>query len=107
MDNISFSELYTQYYKRSFLFAKSYVRDEMAAEDIASESLIQLWETLASLPEQTRRIFIMSRYEQMSVKEIAEKQQLTPKSVEYHITKSLKVLRVALKDYLPVLWWFL
>ncbi len=46
MDNISFSELYTQYYKRSFLFAKSYVRDEMAAEDIASESLIQLWETL-------------------------------------------------------------
>lgn len=180
MDNISFSELYTQYYKRSFLFAKSYVRDEMAAEDIASESLIQLWETLkretvniplallttilknkalnylkhqsveweamgnisdklerdisyriatlqacnpeemfsseitrilkdtlASLPEQTRRIFIMSRYEQMSVKEIAEKQQLTPKSVEYHITKSLKVLRVALKDYLPILWWFL
>ena len=180
MDNISFSELYTQYYKRSFLFAKSYVRDEMAAEDIASESLIQLWETLkretvniplallttilknkalnylkhqsveweamenisdklerdisyriatlqacnpeemfsseitrilkdtlASLPEQTRRIFIMSRYEQMSVKEIAEKQQLTPKSVEYHITKSLKVLRVALKDYLPVLLCFL
>ena len=49
----------------------------------------------------------MSRYEQMSVKEIAEKQQLTPKSVEYHITKSLKVLCVALKDYLPVLWWFL
>lgn len=46
MDNISFSELYAQYYKRSFLFAKSYVRDEMAAEDIASESLIQLWETL-------------------------------------------------------------
>jgi len=49
----------------------------------------------------------MSRYEQMSVKEIAETLHLAPKSVEYHITKSLKVLRVALKDYLPLLIWFL
>ena len=46
MNNISFSGLYTQYYKRSFLFVKSYVRDDMVAEDIASEALIQLWETL-------------------------------------------------------------
>lgn len=46
MNNISFSGLYTEYYKRSFLFVKSYVRDDRVAEDIASEALIQLWETL-------------------------------------------------------------
>ena len=45
MSNISFSDIYTNYYKRSFLFVKSYVRDDMAAEDIVSESLINLWET--------------------------------------------------------------
>lgn len=174
MSIISFSEIYTNYYKRSFLFVKSYVRDDMVAEDIVSEALIKLWETsrqetveyplslllsilkngalnylkhqdvrkaamesisskmirdldyrittlqacdpqeifsseilqiiqdtLQALPEQTRRVFEMSRYESLSVKEIAEALLLSPKSVEYHITKSLKVLRIALKDYLP------
>ncbi|WP_455595494.1 sigma factor-like helix-turn-helix DNA-binding protein [Cloacibacillus porcorum] len=44
----------------------------------------------------------MSRYDQMSVKEIAESMNIGTKGVEYHITKSLKVLRHALKDYLPI-----
>lgn len=45
MNTISFSDIYTSYYKRSFLFVKSYVRDDMIAEDIVSEALIHLWET--------------------------------------------------------------
>lgn len=175
MNTISFSDIYTSYYKRSFLFVKSYVRDDMIAEDIVSEALIHLWETtrketvehpmslllailkngalnylkhqsvkesatetisskmirdlnyrittlqacdpeeifsseitqivdktLQSLPEQTRRIFEMSRYESLSVKEIASELPLSTKSVEYHITKSLKLLRIALKEYLPI-----
>ena len=175
MSNISFSEIYTNYYKRSFLFVKSYVRDDMAAEDIVSEALINLWdtskkekveyplsllvmmlkngalnylkhqdvkqsvsdsisskmardlsyristlqacdleeifsseitrivkETLEALPEQTRRVFELSRYECHTVKEIAEELSISPKGVEYHITRSLKVLRIALKDYLPI-----
>lgn len=177
-ETTDFNKMYTQFYKRSFLFAKSYVFEDMAAEDIASESLIALWQTLkkeevshplsllltilknnslnylkseerrmdmensfssliikdlnykintleacnpqeifsaeitqiieqtlASLSEQTRIIFELSRYEQLSVKEIAEIMHLTPKAVEYHITKSLKLLRVTLKDYLPLFYW--
>lgn len=49
MSNIpgnSFNDIYTSYYKKSFFFAKSYVHEDMAAEDIASESLIKLWEKL-------------------------------------------------------------
>lgn len=42
----SFNEIYNSYYKKSFFFAKSYVHDDLAAEDIASESLIRLWEKL-------------------------------------------------------------
>ena len=49
-----------------------------------------------------RHIFEMSRFENKSVKEIAEITQLSTKSIEYHITKSLKTLRTALKDYLPL-----
>ena len=63
-------------------------------------------ETLNSLPEQTQRIFRMSRYEQMSVKEIAEKKGVSSKTVEYHITKALKELRISLKDYLPMALFF-
>lgn len=180
MTNKDFNRIYERNYRRSFLFAKSYVHDDLVAEDIAAESLFKYWQickdseeevseailvtilknkaidylraemrkqlvledlaeiamrnleiqvsaleacdpdelfseeiqriiqqTLKRLPEQTREIFWLSRYENLSVKEIAEKKKLTPKAVEYHITKSLKVLRVALKDYLP-LWliWF-
>ena len=58
--------------------------------------------TLDSLPEQTRRIFRMSRYENKSHKEIAALLEMTTKGVEFHISKSTKELRLALKDYLPV-----
>ena len=58
--------------------------------------------TLQSVPEQTRRIFEMSRFENKTVKEIAEETNITAKGVEYHITKALKVLRINLKDYLPL-----
>lgn len=58
--------------------------------------------TLKSLPPQTREVFMMSRFQNKSNKEIAESMNISVKSVEYHITKTLKVLRVALKDYLPI-----
>lgn len=58
-------------------------------------------DTLHELPQQTREIFVMSRYENLSHKEIATLLNLSTKSVEFHITKALKVLRVALKDYFP------
>lgn len=59
--------------------------------------------TLDSLPEQTRLVFQMSRYENLSVKEIADKLDISNKGVEYHITKSLKQLRISLHEYLTIL----
>lgn len=175
----SFNEIYTSYYKKSFFFAKSYVHDDLAAEDIASESLIKLWEklktekidyiepllltilknkaldylkheevkrtafesmadwhqqelsiristlescdpneifsdevesiireTLKLIPEQTRQIFLLSRFENKSNKEIAELMGISVKGVEYHISKALKALRITLKDYLPLFYFF-
>ncbi|WP_293711467.1 RNA polymerase sigma-70 factor [uncultured Parabacteroides sp.] len=55
--------------------------------------------TLRQLPEQTRRIFLMSRIENKTRKEIAEELNMTSKGVEYHIAKALSLLRVNLKDY--------
>lgn len=71
-------------------------------EVFSSEVKMIINKTLASLPEQSRNIFTMSRLEGKPVKDIAEQMGLTVKGVEYHITRVLKELRVALKDYLPL-----
>ncbi len=42
----SFNEIYTAFYKKSYLYVKSYVHDDMVAEDIVSDSLIKLWQQL-------------------------------------------------------------
>lgn len=60
----------------------------------AIESLLQ------GLPEKTQTIFRLSRYGHKSVKEIAGTMQLTEKAVEYHITKSIKLLRQQLGHWL-------
>lgn len=54
---------------------------------------------LLHLPEKTRRVFTLSRFENHSVKQIAEKLNISEKAVEYHITKSLKVLHIHLKHF--------
>lgn len=60
-------------------------------------------EALANLPEQTRRIFEMSRLRGMTHQQIAAELEVSPQTVNYHIGQALKVLGVALKDYLPLL----
>lgn len=42
----SFENIYKCYYRRSYSFVKSYIHDDLVAEDIASESLIKLWEEI-------------------------------------------------------------
>jgi len=171
----SFNAVYTAYYRKSFLFVKSYVHDELVAEDIVSDSLIKLWArmksqpiehvqsflftilknsaldhlkheaierkafkslndyltreheirisvleacdpdeifsaeiqqiiqtTLASLPEKSRKVFEMSRYQNKTNKEIAEVFNFSVKGVDYHIALTIKALRISLKDYLPL-----
>lgn len=76
-------------------------------EKIFSDEVQQIVEkTLNILPPQTRDIFIRSRYHNQSHKEIANALGISTKSVEFHITKALKVFRVTLKDYFPI-WLFL
>lgn len=61
---------------------------------------------VAMMPSKTKTIYTLSRTEHYSVKEIAKKLNLSEKAVEYHITQSLKTLRIALKDFLAVLFLF-
>ena len=60
-------------------------------------------QSLDRLPELTREVFVARRFEELSYKEIAEKYGITVRRVEFELEKAVKQLRVALKDYLPVL----
>jgi len=57
--------------------------------------------TLEKMPKQTRSIFLLSRFENKSHKEIAEQLLMSVKGVEYHISRALRQLKISLKDYLP------
>lgn len=63
----------------------------------------RLKEALDELPDTYREAFIMSRYKNMSYKEIAHLLDVSPKTIDYRIQQALKILRVKLKDYLPLL----
>lgn len=171
-----YNKFYDTYYRKCYVFAKSYIHDDLAAMDIASESLIKLWEvskfqtlesapkllfeisknkcldylkhekikrsameemsvladkelefristlecsdtnkifaadihsiiekTLSQLPEQTRLIFEEYRFQGKEKQEIAKKYNISVKGVDYHLSKALQILRIALKDYSPII----
>lgn len=56
-----------------------------------------------NLPEKARIIFILKRQEGMPLKEIAEKLDISPKTVENQITRAVKLLKAELDPYLKKL----
>jgi len=55
------------------------------------------------LAPRCREIFWMSRYENLKIAEIAEKLNISKRTVETQISKALKILRIKLVDYLSLL----
>ena len=53
----------------------------------------RLTNTIASLPEKQREVFLMNRIEKMTYNEIAERLELSTKAVEKRMHQALKVLR--------------
>lgn len=55
-----------------------------------------------SLPETYREAFELNRFHNQTYEEIAARLNISPKTVDYRIQQSLKILRVRLKDFLPL-----
>ena len=60
-------------------------------------------EVVSKLPAERQRIFIMSRYEGMKYREIAEELGISQKTVENQLGRALQTLRTELSEYLPFL----
>lgn len=56
---------------------------------------------IEELPEQTRQIFKMKRFEHKKNSEIAAELNISVKTVEAHMTKALSFLREGLSEYFP------
>ena len=77
---------------------QSTTQQELEAEDLQKK----IDEAIDSLPEKCRLVFTLSRFEEMSYKEIAEHLDISIKTVENQISKALKVLRTELGSFLSV-----
>lgn len=66
----------------------------------------KLSDVLDKLPERCKQIFMMSRFQNKKNKEIAGELEISVKAVEKQITKALSIIRVELKEYLPLLIFF-
>lgn len=77
--------------------------DHRTEQDLAAADLAgALGRGLAHLSGHTRDVFQLSRLEHQTVPQIAVRLKLSPKAVEYHLTRALKYLRVSLKEFLGV-----
>ncbi|GHU99235.1 DNA-directed RNA polymerase sigma-70 factor [Bacteroidia bacterium] len=73
--------------------------EALDAEEIFSDRVRQaLRNAIDSLPARARAIFIMSRIDEKTYREIAEQLSITVKSVEFELTKATRLLRAILKN---------
>ena len=83
-------------------------KSEQASGKLTTKELDKKFrEALNELPEQCRTVFQLSRFEEMKYKEIADKLDISIKTVENHMGKALKLLRTKLVDFLPLLFMLL
>ena len=54
---------------------------------------------VAGLPERQREVFLLSRKEGLSHREISERLNISTKTVEYHITQSVSAIKTKLKEF--------
>ena len=69
---------------------------------IEKELDVKIKNCINNLPALTRRIFCLSRFENLKYEEIAQEVNVSVNVVKYHIKSALSHLREELKDYLPL-----
>jgi len=74
---------------------------------LATELAQKIEESIASLPEKRREIFRLSREEGLKYREIAEKLNISTKTVEAQMGLAIKTLREKLKHHITFLMLFL
>lgn len=75
--------------------------DSILDHIFVKEVQLEVNRIVSGLPEQCRKVFILSRGNGLKNKEISETLSLSEKTVESHLTKALKTIRLALEHQFP------
>lgn len=98
---------YLKHQKTRTAFQVHYSNEDQTSGE-ASEKIMtaeldgQIQNALNELPLQCRTIFQLSRFENLKYKQIADQLNLSVKTVENQMGKALKVLRLKLAEFLPI-----
>lgn len=76
-----------------------YPEETLEIHDQAENREHVLRQAIDALPEKCRLVFSLSRFDNMSHKEIAEKLGISVKTIENQITKAMKSLRETMRRY--------
>ncbi|WP_287827446.1 RNA polymerase sigma-70 factor [Bacteroides sp.] len=78
--------------------------EEFSSPDfyIYNELLEKYHDTLNKIPQEYREAFLLNRNKGLTHRQIAEKLGISTQLVNYRICKALDILRVELKEYLPL-----
>ena len=89
-------EKYWAYYKNYIPQNKSVTENELNFNELNEV----MKAGVDRLPAKSKTVFQLNRLQGKSISEIAEMLNLSEKAIEYHLTQSLKHLRLHLKDFL-------
>jgi RNA polymerase sigma-70 factor (ECF subfamily) len=92
-------ESYKQY-NEEIRNESSFALDE---EYVGSELELKIREVIDQLPPERKKIFLMSRFEGLKYREIADKSGISIKTVENQMGKAIKFLREELAEYTTLL----
>jgi RNA polymerase sigma-70 factor (ECF subfamily) len=102
MDNIRHNKT-KQIFKRESLNQPSENTLNAVNEVNAKDFQKHLRNALLQLPEQCRTVFQLNRMEELTYNEIARRLGISVKTVEAHMSKALKRLRISMAEFLTLL----
>ena len=91
------------YDQRYWEYCKQYIpASENSAHQLAEYNELEekLNSAMGELSEKTREIFVLHKLKGLPVVQISQKLKLSEKAVGYHLTKSVKELKVHLRDFI-------
>ena len=87
-------EIEDQYIQSSFISPDKLIENELKKKIKSS---------IDELPPRCREVFILSRYENLKYMEIADRLEISVKTVETQMSKALQHLRIRLGEFLTIL----
>lgn len=89
--------------ERHCTYYKAFIKlvNEQTAEDVGLHELQDALEKgLQKLPEKTQVVFRLNKLEHRSIDEIASQLNVSKKAIKYHLSRSIKELRLHLREFI-------